>query len=113
MIYNQLLQEHFYLYGPVLIILGLVVLKSLTSNRWIKARLLWPIVLLSVSVVLSVVLLFQPGSPRTFYIASDGGIYRSQNLGISYERLDDGLQTSQFYNGFSNSHQSADIAIPI
>lgn len=54
---------------------------------------------------------FQPGSPRTFYIASDGGIYRSQNLGVSYERLDDGLQTSQFYNGFSNSHQSADIAL--
>lgn len=48
---------------------------------------------------------FQPGSPRTFYIASDGGIYRSQDLGNTFDRLDAGLVTTQFYNGFSNSVQ--------
>ena len=54
---------------------------------------------------------FQPGSPRTFYIASDGGIYRSQDLGESFDRLDNGLQTTQFYNGFSNSHQDPYMAL--
>jgi len=53
--------ENIYLYGSVLWILVLLVLKSLTSNQWIKTRLQWPVILLAISVVISVVMLFRPG----------------------------------------------------
>ena len=52
--------ENIYLYGSVLLILVLVVLRTLTSNRWIKDRLKWPIILLSVSVVISVAIVLLP-----------------------------------------------------
>lgn len=54
--------ESIYLYGSVLLILVLVVIKALSGNSWIKSRLKWPVMLLSISVVISVVIMFQPDS---------------------------------------------------
>lgn len=51
--------ENIYLYGSALLILVLVVLRTLTRNRWIKTRLQWSIILLSISLVMSVLILFQ------------------------------------------------------
>ncbi len=56
--------ENIYFYGAVLLILVLVALKALSGNQWIKDRLKWPLILLTVSVVISVVIMFQPGSPH-------------------------------------------------
>jgi small-conductance mechanosensitive channel/CRP-like cAMP-binding protein len=56
--------EDIYLYGSVLLILVLVVLKALSSNQWIKDRLKWPVILLAVSVVISVVIIFRPDTPH-------------------------------------------------
>ena len=56
----EFMAKNSYLYGAVLLILVLLVLKTLTSNAWIKSRLKWPIILSSISVVISVVLMFQP-----------------------------------------------------
>ena len=56
----EFIAENIYLYGSVLLILVLAVLRALTSNRWIKGRLKWPIILLSISVVISVAIGFLP-----------------------------------------------------
>jgi len=52
--------ENLYLFGAVFLILILVVLRALTKNRWIKSRLRASIVLFAFSVVISVVIRFQP-----------------------------------------------------
>ena len=52
--------ENIYFYASALLIIVLIVVKALTTNSWIKGRLKWPIILLSVSVVISVVIMFQP-----------------------------------------------------
>jgi photosystem II stability/assembly factor-like uncharacterized protein len=44
-----------------------------------------------------------PFQPNTLYIADDGGVWRSTNFGDTYTYVGEGLLTSQFYNGFSNS----------
>lgn len=44
-----------------------------------------------------------PNNPNIVYTACDDGIYRSTNFGTSYTNIGFGLQTGQFYNGFSNS----------
>lgn len=52
-----------------------------------------------------------PAQPNTLFIADDGGIWRSINFGDSYTYIGEGLQTSQFYNGFSNSATDSLIAV--
>jgi len=52
-----------------------------------------------------------PFSPNVIYIACDGGVYRSNNFGESYQYLGSGLQTGQFYNGFSSSSSDSNLAI--
>lgn len=54
---------------------------------------------------------WHPSDPRTVFFASDGGIFRSTDLGNSFESLIGGYQTSQFYNGFSNSPSDVDFAM--
>jgi photosystem II stability/assembly factor-like uncharacterized protein len=41
-------------------------------------------------------LIFSPDSPQTVYLATDGGMFRSRNLGQSWEAINDGLATVQF-----------------
>ena len=52
-----------------------------------------------------------PQNPGIIYIACDGGIYRSTNFGDSYQNIGYGLQTAQFYNGFSNSASDSNLAM--
>jgi len=52
-----------------------------------------------------------PLNPNILYIACDGGVYRSTNFGSSYQRLGNGLQTCQFYNGFSSSASDSNLAL--
>ena len=52
-----------------------------------------------------------PNNPNILYIACDGGVYRSINFGSSYVNIGGGLQTSQFYNGFSCSYSDSNLAL--
>ncbi len=52
-----------------------------------------------------------PNNPNVLYIACDGGVYRSTNFGSSYSNIGYGLQTSQFYNGFSSSYADSNFAM--
>ena len=42
---------------------------------------------------------FHPTDPDIVYFATDGGVYRTINGGASTQDLNDGFQTTQFYNG--------------
>ncbi len=52
-----------------------------------------------------------PTNPNILYIACDGGVYRTTNFGDSYQSIGYGLQTAQFYNGFSSSHSDSNLAL--
>ena len=52
-----------------------------------------------------------PNNPEILYIACDGGVYRSTNFGNTYQSIGYGLQTAQFYNGFSSSSSDSNLAI--
>ncbi|MBM2839653.1 MAG: hypothetical protein HW412_181 [Bacteroidetes bacterium] len=52
-----------------------------------------------------------PTNPNILYIVDDGGVWRSTNFGSSYQDVNAGLLTSQFYNGFSCSAQDSNRAL--
>lgn len=52
-----------------------------------------------------------PNFNSVLYIANDGGVYRSANFGESYASIGYGLQSSQFYNGFSSSFSDSNFAL--
>jgi len=52
-----------------------------------------------------------PNNPNVLYVANDGGVYRSTNFGDSYSSIGYGLQTAQFYNGFSSSPIDSNLAL--
>ncbi|MCK5086950.1 MAG: hypothetical protein KAQ90_05485, partial [Melioribacteraceae bacterium] len=52
-----------------------------------------------------------PNDDNILYIACDGGVYRSINFGTSYTNIGTGLQTCQFYNGFSSSYSDSNLAM--
>ncbi len=52
-----------------------------------------------------------PNNTDVLYIACDGGVYRSANFGESYTNIGYGLQSSQFYNGFSSSYSDSNFAL--
>jgi photosystem II stability/assembly factor-like uncharacterized protein len=52
-----------------------------------------------------------PNNPNIIYDANDDGLYRSTDFGDSYTYISLGMQTGQFYNGFSNSYQDSLLAI--
>ncbi len=55
-----------------------------------------------------------PTNPNIIYIVSDQGIYRSDNFGTTFTDMEDlngGLQTAQFYSGFSNSSTDSNFAV--
>lgn len=47
--------------------------------------------------------IWHPTLPNVFYVASDGGVHRSEDSGQSFRSASGRMQTAQFYNGFSNS----------
>ncbi|TLY30100.1 MAG: hypothetical protein E6K56_07295, partial [Ignavibacteria bacterium] len=52
-----------------------------------------------------------PTDPNTLYIVNDDGVYRSVDFGITFNNVGFGMQTGQFYNGFSNSTSDSLLAI--
>ena len=52
-----------------------------------------------------------PDDPNIVYFATDGGIFRTKNFGNSFEGLNGGYQTTQFYNGFSTSISDSNFSI--
>ncbi len=54
---------------------------------------------------------FHPTNPNIVYVVNDDGIYRSTDFGSSYVSVGSGLQTGQFYNGFSCSATDSLMAI--
>lgn len=54
-------------------------------------------------------LVIHPTMPDTMYIINDGGIFRTTDGGVTSENLNSGYQTTQFYNGVSNSNTSPDL----
>jgi photosystem II stability/assembly factor-like uncharacterized protein len=54
---------------------------------------------------------WHPTDPNTIYFTSDGGIFKSTDLGVTFQSLIGGYQTTQFYNGFSNSGANAALAM--
>ncbi|MFQ5629014.1 MAG: T9SS type A sorting domain-containing protein [bacterium] len=54
---------------------------------------------------------FHPSDPNIVYFASDGGVHRTTNGGVTFESCNDGYQTTQFYNGFSSSWTDSSLAI--
>jgi photosystem II stability/assembly factor-like uncharacterized protein len=54
---------------------------------------------------------YHPENPNTVYYATDGGIFRSLDGGETFQSINGGYQTVQFYNGFSSSHQDSLLAM--
>ena len=54
---------------------------------------------------------FHPTDPDLVYFVGDGGVYRTTNGGATTEDLNDGYQTTQFYNGTSVAPDDADFAL--
>ncbi len=54
---------------------------------------------------------FDPSNPLIIYFGCDGGIYKSDNGGISFMDLNKGFVTTQFYPGFANAVQDSNFAL--
>lgn len=54
---------------------------------------------------------YHPNIPDKLYVASDGGVFKSDNDGLEFVSANTGLQTVQFYQKFSSSMQDADFAM--
>lgn len=52
-----------------------------------------------------------PTDPNILYVVNDDGVYRSTDFGASFFNVGFGMQTGQFYNGFSNSAQDSLLAV--
>ena len=52
-----------------------------------------------------------PNNPNVLYAANDDGIYRSSDFGDSYVNIGYGMQSGQFYNGFSCSASDSLLAL--
>jgi photosystem II stability/assembly factor-like uncharacterized protein len=48
-----------------------------------------------------------PTDPSTFYLGTDGGVFRTTDFGQTFESLNGRYQTVQFYNGTSSSQQDS------
>jgi photosystem II stability/assembly factor-like uncharacterized protein len=54
-------------------------------------------------------IIYHPTMPDTIYFINDGGIFRTRNGGSTFENLNSGYQTVQFYNGVSNSNLNPEL----
>ena len=52
-----------------------------------------------------------PNNSEILFVACDGGVYKSTDFGESYTAIGYGLQTAQFYNGFSSSPIDSNLAM--
>ncbi|MFK8005526.1 MAG: cohesin domain-containing protein [Saprospiraceae bacterium] len=56
-------------------------------------------------------IIYHPSIPNKIYVASDGGVFKSENDGLAFVSANSGLQTVQFYQKFSSSLSDPDFAI--
>ncbi len=54
---------------------------------------------------------FHPTDPNIIYFATDGGVFRSTDGARTFEGLNGGYATTQFYNGFSSSPVDSFLAL--
>jgi len=54
---------------------------------------------------------YHPTDPNIVYVANDGGVFRSTDGGETFSGCNGGLQTVQFYSGFSCSQQDSNFAM--
>ena len=54
---------------------------------------------------------YHPTDPDIIYMANDGGVFRSLDGGLSFEGVNGGYQTQQFYNGSTNHPTNPDLAM--
>ncbi len=54
---------------------------------------------------------WHPTDPNVFYVANDGGVFRSLDGGETYQGVNGGYQSQQFYNGSYCSAIDPDIAM--
>jgi len=55
--------------------------------------------------------MYHPTIEDLILIGSDGGVFLSFDNGINYRSANGGMQTTQFYNGFSVSHSDENFAL--
>lgn len=56
-------------------------------------------------------IVYHPNIPNKIYVASDGGVFKSENDGLDFVSANSGLQTVQFYQKFSSSLSDPDFAM--
>jgi len=56
-------------------------------------------------------IIYHPNIPNKVYVASDGGVFKSDNDGLDFVSANSGLQTVQFYQKFSSSLSDPDFAM--
>ena len=54
---------------------------------------------------------WHPQLPGVAWVATDGGLFITEDKGLNFQGRNGGYQTQQFYARFSNSHQDAHFAI--
>ena len=54
---------------------------------------------------------WHPADGDVFYLATDGGIFRTNDRGDTWEGLNGGLQTAQFYNGTAHAPTDSSLAL--
>ncbi|MFH1942183.1 MAG: FlgD immunoglobulin-like domain containing protein [bacterium] len=52
-----------------------------------------------------------PIDPNIVYFGNDGGVYRTLDGGKTFQEINNGYVTTQFYNGFSSSPVNPDLAL--
>lgn len=57
------------------------------------------------------VVMYHPNIEDLVLFGNDGGLFKSNDGGQTFQSANGGLQTTQFYNGFSVSHQNPDFAM--
>lgn len=57
------------------------------------------------------VYVLHPTNPEIVYFGNDGGIFRTTDFGETFEGLNGGYQTQQFYNGFTASFTDSNWAV--
>ncbi len=52
-----------------------------------------------------------PEDPNIIYFGNDGGIFRTKDFGETFEGLNGGYQTTQFYNGFTSAAEDSTLSM--
>ncbi|MFH1195719.1 MAG: T9SS type A sorting domain-containing protein [bacterium] len=52
-----------------------------------------------------------PTNPNIVYFGNDGGVFRTTDFGSTFEGLNGGYQTMQFYSGFTTSHTNPQLSM--